>query len=191
MGHRFDVKHASCLLSEERGRLIPADLVLDKLALTREDAFVDVGVGPGYFALPAAQRVSRVYGVDIEPKMLEMVEQRAREAGLNNIHTVTSEAQSIKVDNEVADKALMAFVLHEVPSRLETLNELHRVLKPAGTVMILEWMAKPTESGPPLHERLKESQVEQDLQEAGFTIQETWYPNDQHFAVIAEKQGKV
>lgn len=187
MAHRFDVKHASHLLSEERARLIPAEMVLDKLALSKDESFVDVGVGPGYFALPAAKRAAKVYGVDVEPKMLEMVHDRAAEAGLNNIQAVHADAQAIHVEDAVAEKALMAFVLHEVPSRPQALRELHRLMKPSGKLMILEWMAKPMESGPPLHERLSETQVEQDLRDAGFKVQETWYPNEQHFAVIAQK----
>lgn len=188
MGHRFDVKHASRLLSEDRARLLPAEVVLDKLELSRGQQLVDIGVGPGFFAIPAAERGAIVYGVDVEPKMLEMLQARAAEQGLqDNVHPVLSDAQAIAIADGVSDRVLYAFVLHEVASRPDALKEVARMLKAAGRVMILEWRPIATEFGPPLHERLQESEVAQELEQAGFQVLETWYPNDQHYAVIAQK----
>jgi len=187
MGHRFDVKHASRLLSEDRARLLPAEVVLDKLELSTGHFFIDIGVGPGFFAIPAAQRGATVYGVDVEPKMLDMLQTRAEEQGLHDIHPVLSDAQAIQIGDQISDRVLYAFVLHEVASRADALREVFRMLKENGRVMILEWRPIETEFGPPLHERLQEADVAQELQQAGFQVIETWYPNDQHYAVIAQK----
>ena len=52
---------------------------------------VDYGCGPGYLTLAAAELVGpagKVYAVDKEPSMVELVKQRSDEAGLSNVEAV-------------------------------------------------------------------------------------------------------
>ncbi|RUM88282.1 MAG: methyltransferase, partial [Thermodesulfatator sp.] len=57
MAHRFDPRKKHKLESEERRRLLPPEAVLELLELTPGETLVDLGCGPGYFALPAAERL--------------------------------------------------------------------------------------------------------------------------------------
>ena len=90
--HRFNPDNRHRLLSEQRYALLPPDRVLDALTLEPTMTVGDIGCGPGFFTLPLAERLTegRVYAVDVEPVMLQMVQERADAAGLTNIQTFPS-----------------------------------------------------------------------------------------------------
>src|SRR5215831_7010763 len=52
------------------------DEVIAALKLGKDSVVCDVGVGPGYFALRLAPKVAQVYGVDVEPGMLDALRER-------------------------------------------------------------------------------------------------------------------
>jgi 2-polyprenyl-3-methyl-5-hydroxy-6-metoxy-1,4-benzoquinol methylase len=50
---------------------------------------VDVGCGYGTFSIPAARKnKGMIYALHIEKEMIEVVQRKANEAGLKNIHAV-------------------------------------------------------------------------------------------------------
>jgi SAM-dependent methyltransferase len=73
--------------------------------------FLDVGSGPGRFALGVAPRASRVVAVDPSTKMLAILRRSAREAGLTNVKTKTGLWQDVDVAPRSADVVLCSHVL--------------------------------------------------------------------------------
>jgi SAM-dependent methyltransferase len=59
-----------------------------KDALKRDSRVLDIGSGPGNYAIPIARRVRQVVALDPASGMLEILKQRAAEADLDNIETV-------------------------------------------------------------------------------------------------------
>lgn len=64
------------------------DLFLKHLDLGQDVSVLDVGCGPGTLALPIAKQVRQVTALDYSQGMLELVDERARQEGINNIRTV-------------------------------------------------------------------------------------------------------
>ncbi|MCL6442672.1 MAG: class I SAM-dependent methyltransferase [Alicyclobacillus sp.] len=86
MGHRFNPAHVDRLLGDERRKLLPPERVLSELDIRMDSTMADIGCGPGYFTLPAAEATTaNVYGVDVSPEMLGYLMSRARENGIHNI----------------------------------------------------------------------------------------------------------
>ena len=86
MSPRYDAEWIGNLLDTERrlGGVGPEEF-LKNAGLRSGDTVVDVGCGPGFMTLPAAELVGpngRVYAVDIKQPMLNLVDTRAAEAGL-------------------------------------------------------------------------------------------------------------
>ena len=78
---RFNPEKANVLMSADRMELLPPDKIIGHLVIKSSDTIADLGAGNGYFAIPMAQsRKQFVYAVDIEPKMLEMLKENARDA---------------------------------------------------------------------------------------------------------------
>ncbi len=102
---------------------------------------LDVGCGRGFATLSMAGLMGDdglVIAADLQPQMLEMVEQRAEKAGLSKrIRTHQCLADRIGVLDEL-DFALAFWMAHEVPDAGAFLEEIFGLLKPSGKLLIAE-----------------------------------------------------
>ncbi|PWI57219.1 class I SAM-dependent methyltransferase [Sulfoacidibacillus thermotolerans] len=186
MGHRFNPAHLDRLLSADRQKMLPPERILDRIGHTEQTTLADVGVGPGYFALPAAKRTSKtVYGIDIQPEMLIALKERAGDAGLTNVKAVLGHAHEVPLETAAVDCSLCAFVLHEVENLPAALTELKRITKKGGRIGIIEWEKKPTAYGPPVSERLGKAHLREQMEEIGLLHIEEWTPNEDQYMLIA------
>jgi len=168
-GHRFNPEKASKLVDPKRQELIHPDQVIAALEFKESDAILDLGAGNGYFTIPLAKSTKgKVFAVDIEKKMLELLKGRAEQENIKNIAYVESNLEDICLDNGCAEKGLVAFVTHEIPQLEKALDEFKRVIKPSGKLAVLDWEAIEMEQGPPLHERISSERMLKILAENGF-----------------------
>jgi ubiquinone/menaquinone biosynthesis C-methylase UbiE len=73
---------------------------------------------------------------------LEIVKKRAHKAGLSNIVTMLSD-DKINLDDGSMDIVWMCDVFHEIMQKRQVLEEIHRVLKPEGVLVIYDdWVDK-------------------------------------------------
>ncbi|GAA0330348.1 class I SAM-dependent methyltransferase [Bacillus carboniphilus] len=172
-GHRFKPEKAEKLLDPKRKKLVDPNQIVSLLGIEEIDSVADLGAGNGYLTLPIAKRVTKgkVFAVDIEPKMLELLEERIKEEGLENVHSVVSDLENIHIPDQTVNKSVIAFVMHEVPNMENALNEFKRITIPGGAFLILEWQAVESEVGPPLHERIHSDEMRSFLIEKGFEVE--------------------
>lgn len=167
-GHRFRPEKAEKLLDPKRQELIPPEKVIDILNIQKNDRIADLGAGNGYFTIPLAEQTNEtVYAIDIEPKMLDLLKERADLANIKNIEYIQSDLENIKLNDNSANKAIMAFVMHEIPDTKKAVAESKRILSEGGRLCILEWKAVESEMGPPLHERIPPEDLQKFLLENG------------------------
>lgn len=138
------------------------------MSLKSSDVIADFGAGNGFFSVPFAEQVDKVLAIDIEPKMLELLKEHAEAKNLTNIDYVESDLQDIALDHELADKGIIAFVMHEIPNMEVALNEFKRIIKKGGSLIIIDWEAVESESGPPVHERIASSDLGDFLKRQGY-----------------------
>lgn len=102
---------------------------------------MDFGCGMGMFTIAMAQLVGgkgRVIAVDLQQKMLDVLQERARKAGvLDRIRTHRCEPDSIGL-NEPVDFALAFYSAHETRDLCRFLGEIHGSLQPQGRFMVVE-----------------------------------------------------
>ncbi|HWH35321.1 MAG TPA: class I SAM-dependent methyltransferase [Acidimicrobiales bacterium] len=83
---------------------------------------LDVGSGPGRFALALAPRVAHVVAVDSSETMGDILRRAVRRAGINNVTTVTGRWEDVEVEG--TDVALCAYVLPLVEGAANFLAKL-------------------------------------------------------------------
>lgn len=189
MSHRFNPEHMERLLAPERRRLLPPETVLAELSVGLETSLADVGVGPGYFAIPAARMTNAaVYGIDVEPKMLAALQQHALSEGLTNVQAIEGAADAIPLPDRAVDRTLCAFVLHEVPDLDKALRELSRITKTRGVLCLVDWEKQETSFGPPVAERLARQDLKTALARNGIVLIDEQKPNDDHYLLVCEKR---
>ncbi|MCX9012862.1 MAG: class I SAM-dependent methyltransferase [Candidatus Methanoperedens sp.] len=172
MAHKFDVRSAEVLDSPDRKRFLDPDSVLDKIGLRKETIFVDLGCGTGYFSIPASFRVKKVYALDVQQEMLDILHGKIKKQGITNIETVLSEESSIPLPDGCADVLFMANVFHELEDRGSILEEGKRILSSGGRLVIIDWKKIEMDFGPPIEERLTAGEVIAICTDAGFKLRE-------------------
>ena len=102
---------------------------------------LDVGCGMGYFSIGMARLAGprgRVISVDIQDKMLAVLNKRARRNGVSErIQTRLSGPGGIGVEEKV-DFALAFWMVHEVQDKKRLLSELHSALRPGSSLLVAE-----------------------------------------------------
>ena len=110
---------------------------LVKAGLKPGEHVLDFGCGPGSFSLAAASLVGqsgKVYALDVHPLALQSVKKKTDNAGLQNVEIISSDRDTHLPDQSVGF-IILNDVLHEVDDPEAVLTELHRVLKPEGTLL--------------------------------------------------------
>ncbi|QLH53128.1 MAG: hypothetical protein CH6_0793 [Candidatus Kapaibacterium sp.] len=159
----FDPANKEKLDNEERRRILPPEEILLKSGLTAGSIIADIGCGIGYFTIPAGRIVGangKVYACDVSDEMLEELKKRVQAIGLTNIETYKSSEYEIPLDSDVADFLLLSNVLHEPNDRERFLREATRILKNGGKLILIDWLKKEMEEGPPFEERLSAEEIE-------------------------------
>jgi ubiquinone/menaquinone biosynthesis C-methylase UbiE len=101
---------------------------------------VDIGCGPGVFAIAMAQLVGeqgRVIAVDIQDKMLERVKQKISRASVRSITIHKAEPDMIGIAEKV-DFALAFYMVHEVPDKANFFSEVVSIMKPKSTFLVVK-----------------------------------------------------
>ena len=105
----------------------------------RSDARVlDLGCGGGHVTFNVAPLVREVVSYDLSPQMLEVVARTARERGLANVSTERGMAESLPFEPASFDIVLSRFSAHHWRDLDAGLREAFRVLKPGGTIVIVD-----------------------------------------------------
>jgi demethylmenaquinone methyltransferase/2-methoxy-6-polyprenyl-1,4-benzoquinol methylase len=119
------------------------------IAATRlppDGRLVDVCTGTADMALEAARQFPRVQivGVDFSAPMIALGQAKVVRAGLSDrVQLQVAPAEALPLPDSEFDAATVAFGLRNVPDRLHALREMHRVLRPGGRVVILEFTTPP------------------------------------------------
>ena len=135
---------------------------------------MDIGCGDGFFAIPAAQLVGEkgmVYAVDADASAIEKLKDKAAEKGLQNLNAKVGAAEETVFCEECADIVFYSRVLHDFRDPAKVLRNAKLMLKPAGTLVDLDWKKKSTMFGPPVRIRFSEEQAANLIKQAGFTIE--------------------
>jgi demethylmenaquinone methyltransferase/2-methoxy-6-polyprenyl-1,4-benzoquinol methylase len=114
--------------------------------LPREGRLLDVCTGTADVALEAARQFpgASVAGVDFSPPMIALGQGKAAKAGYGDrIRLSVAPAELLPFPDGGFDAVTVAFGLRNIPDRLRALREMHRVLRPAGRAVILEFSTPP------------------------------------------------
>lgn len=183
-------KNMNKLDNEQRRKLLPAKDIIEKFNLQEGEVFADFGCGVGYFTIPAAEIVGEsgnVFALDISDSMLEETLKRAKANNISNISTYKIQNNIIPLEKNSIDASLLAFVLHEITEHKKLLSEIHKVLKPYGKIIIIEWDKIVYPVGPPIENRIDKLSVINLLKETNFINTEEIQIGENYYSLLAQK----
>ena len=150
----------------------------------------DFGSGYGTFTIPAAKIIrGRIYALDIEPKMIEIIEIKAKENNLNNIVPILRdfmETGSGLKDNSL-DYVMLFNILHVSKPEI-LLKEAFRILKSCGELGVTHWKYdSTTPRGPPMDIRPKPEQCKKWAETTGFIFTKESDLEPYHYGLLFRK----
>ncbi len=142
---------------------------------------VDLCCGSGYFTAPLARIVEgKVYGVDIDPAMLEQTRAELEQTETTVLDLICADARNLQeLLPGMVDYVLIANTFHGVPDKTATACAVAAVLKPGGQFAIVNWHRLPRERtvvmgkprGPKSEMRMSPDDVRLVVEPVGFTLE--------------------
>ncbi|OFV91496.1 MAG: hypothetical protein A3H28_02040 [Acidobacteria bacterium RIFCSPLOWO2_02_FULL_61_28] len=115
--------------------------VVSRLGLKPGMVIADIGAGTGVFSRPLAKAVApsgKVYSVDVDPGLLDYINQRAKQENISNIRTVQGKFEDPAIPGKDVDMAFFHDVFHHIEKRQAYLKALAGYIKPNGMVAMVE-----------------------------------------------------
>ena len=106
------------------------------LGLARTDSVLEVGIGTG-LNLPLYPAGCRLTGIDLSQEMLDKAVERVQTLAMPNVTLKVMDATSLDFADNEFDKALATYTISAVPDPVAVLREMRRVVKPGGTLVVL------------------------------------------------------
>ncbi len=141
MGHQA----AGWLERPERETEERTDLLVDALQLKPGEVVADIGAGSGYFSWRMAKAVApngKVYGVDIQQEMLDLLQRNMARRGVDNVVSVLGTTTNPKLPPESIDTILMVDVYHEFDEPYAMAAAMVASLKKGGRIVLVEFRAE-------------------------------------------------
>lgn len=176
-----------------------------KLAITRsyfqpDWSVLEFGCGTGSTAITHAPYVKEILATDLSGKMLEIAEEKARDAGVENVHFQQGTLESLELEAERFDAVLGLNILHLLEDAEATIAHVHRLLKPGGVfvsstalvgnLMVLWRLLIPALQAVGLAPFVKcftRQSLVSTLTSAGFSIDHEWQPDKASVFLVARK----
>ena len=163
------------------------------LDLQPGEIVADIGAGTGFLTFRMAERYpeNSIYAVDVQPEMLEFLQQRSEELATQQVTPILGSETAVNLPDNSVDIAVMLDAYHEFAYPRELMESLTHALKPNGRVVLVEYRKEnPLIPIKPAH-KMSQRQARKELQAVGLQWQETkdLLPQ-QHFMVFQCEAGE-
>ncbi|MGL4266890.1 MAG: demethylmenaquinone methyltransferase [Weissella cibaria] len=110
--------------------------------IPKNGQILDVAAGTGDWTIALAKELGdkgHVTGFDLSSEMLAVAREKVREAGVSFWVTLTQgNAMELPYEDDTFDLVTIGFGLRNLPDAEKGMQELYRVLKPGGQLVVLE-----------------------------------------------------
>jgi ubiquinone/menaquinone biosynthesis C-methylase UbiE len=170
------------------------EAMLDALNIPRGATVADVGAGAGYHSIRLARRVGAkgtVLASDIQPEMIRMLQDNARNAGVANIKSIRATQSDPKLPESKVDLILMVDVYHECSDPETVLQGLLKALKPRGLLVLVEFRAEDPDVPIRPEHKMTLDQVRREVEPQGFVFQQSLEFLPWQHIIIFEKPAEA
>jgi ubiquinone/menaquinone biosynthesis C-methylase UbiE len=161
---------------ESREVSVQREQIAKALAVSPGMTVADIGAGTGLF-LPDFDRgvgsEGRVYAVEISPKFLEHLRERAKREKLARVEVVEALEDSVALPAASVDLAFVCDTYHHFEFPQSTLASLYTAIRPGGSLVILDFDRIPGKSRPWVleHVRAGKEVFRREIESAGFRFE--------------------
>lgn len=150
----------------------------------------DIGCGSGHYALAASSMVGnegRVYAIDVQEDMLTRLKDDAARRGVRNMDFIWGDVEragGTKLKEGALDAAILSNTCFQFDDKQSAIDEIKRVVKPGGSVLLVEWSGSHGGMGPAQERVLLPNVAETLFTDAGFIKGKECTTGPHHYARI-------
>ena len=114
--------------------------IAKKIGLNSNHSVIEIGTGPGNFAVEIAKVCKHVYAVDISKVMLQYASEKAKKENVENIEFINSGFLNYEHKGELVDAVVSDITLHHLPDfwKQVALMRVNTMLKKGGTLYLAD-----------------------------------------------------
>lgn len=180
--------------SQQRQNLIPPETLIEQMPIHDHADILDIGSGTGYFSIALAEKTEgTVYALDLDERMLGVIQQKALARGIKNIKTIRERVEDILqahigISESSLDFVMASLVLHEVSALSQVLETVYTLMKLGGHLLCLEYEHDESiVEGPPMHIRIGSVHLKSLLEQSGFEVVRYEKINEATYTILARK----
>jgi ubiquinone/menaquinone biosynthesis C-methylase UbiE len=165
---------ADWLVRPEREAEEQPDAALDAIGVAKGSTVADVGAGAGYLTWRLAERVGptgKVYGTDIQPRMLDLLRRNMQQRKLSNVEPVLGAVDDPKLPRAAVDLVLLVDVYHEFSEPQAMLRHIRESLHSDGRLVLLEYRGEDPKVPIRPEHKMTVAQVKAELEPEGFRME--------------------
>ena len=168
--------------------LTPENLIKE-LYLKSGSYVADIGCGSGAYIFSLSRAVGdigQVYAIDVNREMTNSLNLRLEKSGIKNVDVIWADVEKeIHIENYSLDAVVMSNVLFQLENIDKALENVTKILKPEGELLVVDWSDSHGNIGPKPDHVIKEDKAEEYVKKHGFRIVKRLPAGKYHYAFIA------
>jgi ubiquinone/menaquinone biosynthesis C-methylase UbiE len=158
---------------EEREQEENTSQLIKNMDLKPGMAVADIGAGSGYHTAIISKLIGngKIYAVDVEPEMINFLNNRISKEKLNNAVAVLGDEKKVPLKANSIDLMFLVDVYHEVAYPYEMARSMLEALKPGGKLYLIEFRAEDQQVPIKTIHKMSEKQAVKELKAAGFSFE--------------------
>lgn len=165
--------------------------VIQSLEIKPGARVVDLGSGGGYFTFRLAKAVGssgKVYAVDIDRDMTDLVAKQAKKEPAGNVEVILGKPDDPLLPEAGVDLIFTVDTYHHFENRVNYFAKLRKVLRPNGRIAIIDFDRRAWFEGLWRHYTPSEF-IKREMEAAGFSLQREFdFLDRQSFLIFAPKK---
>ncbi|MGC9157140.1 MAG: class I SAM-dependent methyltransferase [Candidatus Micrarchaeia archaeon] len=149
--------------------------------ISKEDTVAELGCGTGFYCQYLKDLAAKVYCVEIDAKAIEEARQNIK---AENAVFLNEDAAHTSIPTGSLDAVLLANSFHDM-DREAVYQEILRVLKQNGKVIVIDWEKTETAFGPPMWIRMSKGDYLSIFRD--FKLEKEFKPSPYHYGLIFKR----
>lgn len=150
----------------------------------------DFGAGTGFYAKAISPRVGysgKVYAIEIQKDLVKKLETDVKHLGITNIECIWGDVErngGTKLADNSIDVVIISNVLFQIEDKLGIIDEVKRILRKGGKVLLVEWNDSSKAMTKTHHNMITENTARELFERRGFKFEEKISTSMHHYGII-------